>query len=67
MEKAIRSMDDSERLRQLERQLAELKARMPAHTVRPAMMMEMEDLEDEIATLRAKLKDGGAKDAQGAA
>ena len=58
-----RDMDDSERLRQLEQQLAELKARMPAHTVRPAMMMEMEDLEDQIADLRAKLRNGSGKDA----
>lgn len=51
-------MEDQERLRVLERQLDDLKARMPAHTVRPAMMMEMEDLEEEIATLRARLQEG---------
>ncbi len=56
-------MDDSERLRQLESELADLKARMPAHTVRPAMVMEMEDLEDEIAELKAKLRARGTEDA----
>ena len=59
-------MDDFERLGQLEQQLRDLKSRMPAHTVRPAMVMEMEDLEEEIATLRAKLRDGGSTD-EGAA
>jgi uncharacterized protein YceH (UPF0502 family) len=50
-------MEDSERLRQLEAQLADLKGRLPAHSVRPAMLMEIEDLEEEIARLRARLKE----------
>ena len=49
-------MEDSERLRQLEAQLADLKGRMPAHSLRPAMLLEIEDLEEEIARLRAELK-----------
>ncbi len=60
-------MNDIERLRQLEDQLADLKARMPAHTVRPTMIMEMEELEDEIESLRAKVRQEGTGDAQGAA
>ncbi len=54
-------MMDSEQLRQLEARLVDLKGRMPAHSMRPAMLMEIEDLEEEIAILRAKLreKDGG--------
>ncbi len=60
-------MNDVERLRQLEDQLADLKARMPAHTVRPTMIMEMEELEDEIESLRAKVRQEGTGDAQGTA
>ncbi len=60
-------MDDAERLRRLERQLADLTARLPRHTVRPAMLIEMEGLEEEIAALRAKLQRGGGADAEGAA
>ena len=62
-----RPVNDIERLRQLEDQLADLKARMPAHTVRPTMIMEMEELEDEIESLRAKVRQEGTGDAQGAA
>ncbi len=55
-------MGDAERLKELEAQLADLKGRMPAHSLRPAMLMEIEDLEEEIARLRAELKkrDGDA-------
>ena len=59
-------MEDSERLRQLEQKLADLEARMPAHTPRPAMLMEMEELEEEIAALRARIRAGGGTD-EGAA
>ncbi|MCL4369798.1 MAG: histidine kinase [Chloroflexi bacterium] len=52
-------MGDGDRLQQLEARLADLKGRMPAHSVRPAMLMEMEDLEEEIARLRAELKKRG--------
>jgi len=62
-----RPMNDAERLRQLEDQLADLKSRMPAHTVRPSMIMELEELEDEIDSLRAKMREEGTGDAQGAA
>jgi len=60
-------MDARDRLRQLETRLADLKARMPAHTVRPAMLMEIEDLEDEVASLRQRLRDEEGGDAEGAA
>jgi hypothetical protein len=56
-------VDDSEHLRQLEERLAKVKARMPRHTPRPSMMMEMEDLEEEIDALRARVSRGGG-DAQ---
>lgn len=56
-------MDDAERLRQLEERLADLKARLPRHTPRPSMMMELEDLEEEIEALRARVSAGEDEDA----
>jgi len=47
-------MDNDEldsKLAMLKARLADLEARMPAHSVPPAMVMEMEDLEEEIAAL----------------
>ena len=44
---------DRERMSQLEREIAELQARMPKHSVPPAMIIELEDLEDELASLES--------------
>lgn len=35
-------------------QLAELEARLPKHSVPVAMMLELEELEDELAALKTK-------------
>jgi hypothetical protein len=48
-------MTDENRLRQLEEELAALKARLPKHSVPPAMIIELEDLEDEIEMLRSRI------------
>ncbi len=47
-------MYNQERLRELEAKLAELKARLPKHSVSAAMMIELEELEEEIEALRAR-------------
>lgn len=49
-------MTDQERVVQLEQEIAALKARLPRHSVPPAMILELEDLEDELLELRARLK-----------
>jgi polyhydroxyalkanoate synthesis regulator phasin len=49
-------VNDRERIDQLERQLAELETRLPKHSVPPAMMIEMEELEEELETLRARVR-----------
>lgn len=41
-------MADREEIERLERAMAELKARWPAHSVPPAMWDEMEELENEL-------------------
>ncbi len=38
----------SERIEQLENQIAELKSRWPAHSVPPALLQQLEDLEEEL-------------------
>lgn len=60
-------MEDTERLQILEARLTDLKARLPAHTVRPATIIELEELEEEIEQLRAKVREEGDGDAQGTA
>jgi hypothetical protein len=40
------------RVVELERRIADLKARLPKHSVPPAMMIELEELEEELARLK---------------
>jgi hypothetical protein len=47
-------MTDQERIAQLEKEIAELEARLPKHSVPAAMIIELEDLEDELGALRAR-------------
>ena len=42
------------RIRELEEQIADLKKRLPAHSILPAMLIELEELEDELAELLNK-------------
>ena len=44
---------DRTRAEELERRLADLKARMPAHSIPPSMMIDLDVLEDQLAELRA--------------
>ncbi len=39
----------------LKARLEELEARLPAHSVPPAMMLEMEELEEQLAEAQARL------------
>lgn len=43
------------RLRELEEEIAETKKRLPAHSVKPPVMMDLLDLEDERDLLIKKL------------
>lgn len=42
------------RIRELEKQIADLEARLPAHSVPPAMIEELETLEEELERLKAE-------------
>ena len=50
----------SERIKDLEKQIAELKRQWPAHSVPPAMLQRLEDLEEELERERADGPAGGA-------
>lgn len=44
-----------QKIAELEARLAELEARLPAHSVPPAMMMGIEELEEELTEARSRL------------
>ena len=39
----------NDKIKELERQLEDLKKRLPAHSIPPAMMAELDDLEEQLA------------------
>jgi hypothetical protein len=39
------------RIAEIERELAELRASLPAHSIKPAMLLRIEALEEELASL----------------
>lgn len=43
------------RIREIEEQITELKSRMPAHSIQPRMLQELEDLETELDDLKTKV------------
>lgn len=51
-------MKNEERIAQLEKEIAELRARLPKHSVPAAMIIELEDLEEELETLQAQVSRG---------
>jgi hypothetical protein len=46
------SMNPEEKIRDLEKQMAELRSRWPAHSVPPAMIQQLDELEEELERLR---------------
>lgn len=50
-------MNRAERIAELERRIADLKARLPRHSVPPAMLQELENLEEELERLIGGLKE----------
>jgi hypothetical protein len=44
---------NAELVKEIERKIAGLKARWPAHSVPPSMVQELEELEDELARAKA--------------
>lgn len=42
----------TDRIKELEKQIAELKSRWPAHSVKPAMVQRLDELEEELEKAR---------------
>jgi hypothetical protein len=47
-------MDPKERIEELKRQIEDLKARLPAHSIPPAMIAELDELEALLEELERK-------------
>ena len=47
-------MSNTVRIAQLEKEIEEMLARIPKHSVPPAMLIELEDLEEELEMLKAQ-------------
>ena len=46
---------DEKRIKELEAQIADLKKRWPAHSVSPAMLMQLDELEEKLELARKSL------------
>ena len=55
----------TDRIQELNSRTAELKARLPRHSIPPWMLIELEDLEEELAQLLSGEKGGDAKSGPG--
>ena len=49
---------NDKRIKELEEKIADLKKRWPAHSVSPAMLQELDDLEDALEEEMKKLSQG---------
>jgi len=50
-----------ERIAQLEKELIQLRSQFPKHSIKPAMIMQMDDLEEELERLNKQLKEKSSK------
>lgn len=50
------NLNISQKKQELEEKIADLKARLPAHSVKPEMMEELEKLEEELENLRQNVE-----------
>jgi hypothetical protein len=48
---------DNNRIKEIEEEIADLKARWPAHSVPPKMWQQLEELEDKLKQAKAKIND----------
>ncbi len=52
----------TERIKELEEKIEDLKKRWPAHSVSPLMFQELEDLEEELERELARVQKGFGED-----
>ena len=53
-------MNKQQRIQQLEQQIADLRSRLPKHSVPSHMLLELEDLEDELDSLRRQVQENSS-------
>lgn len=51
------SQDLKNQIQRLEKQLADLQARLPAHSVPPNMIAEMDELDEQLREARSRLEE----------
>jgi hypothetical protein len=49
---------DNKRIKELEKQIADLERQWPAHSVPPAMLQRLDELEEELEILRGEMEAG---------
>ena len=47
----------TDRIKELEKQIEELKSRWPAHSVKPAMVQRLDELEEELEKAREEVRE----------
>ena len=52
---------DDKKIKELEEQIADLKKRWPAHSVPPAMLMRLDELEEELELAKKSVADSKKK------
>ena len=57
---AKNKLDLEKEVAALEVRLADLKARLPAHSIPPAMMTELDEIEDQLARAKSSLAEANA-------
>lgn len=48
--------EKEKRINELEQEIADLKSRMPAHSIKASMIMRLEELEDELSRLKNEVR-----------
>jgi predicted urease superfamily metal-dependent hydrolase len=51
----------SDRIKDLDRQIEELKSRWPTHSVHPAMLQRLDELEEELEKAIQEAREGNAE------
>jgi anti-sigma-K factor RskA len=52
-----KSQDLKNQIQRLEKQLADLQARLPAHSIPPKMIAEMDEIDEQLREARSRLKE----------
>jgi len=59
--KPVTDSENAARIAELERRLIDLQARLPAHSIPPSMIVELDDLEEALDRARSQWREEQAK------